>query len=90
MDLKTPGTNGVQATRRIRDEYPRTRVLILTTYDTDEWVFDAIRDTAAGKTPVAHAIAGKLLAHVARQAPVPTALGANLTDRSPPSLSATT
>jgi NarL family two-component system response regulator LiaR len=48
MDLKMPIMNGVQATRAIRDQYPGVRVLVLTTYDADEWVFDAIRSGAAG------------------------------------------
>lgn len=48
MDLKMPGLNGVQATRHIHQGYPGVRVLILTTYDDDEWVFDAIRSGAAG------------------------------------------
>lgn len=48
MDLKMPVMNGVQATRLIRQKYPDVKVLVLTTYDADEWVFDAIRSGAAG------------------------------------------
>ena len=48
MDLKMPGLNGVEATRRIRSGYPAIKVLVLTTYDDDEWVFDAIRAGASG------------------------------------------
>ena len=48
MDLKMPLADGVTATRRIRDRYPEVRVLVLTTYDADEWVFDAVRSGAAG------------------------------------------
>ena len=43
MDLRMPIMNGIQATRKIREQYPASHVLILTTYDDDEWVFDAIR-----------------------------------------------
>jgi two-component system, NarL family, response regulator LiaR len=48
MDLKMPIMNGVQATRLIRERFPETHVLVLTTYDMDEWVFDAIRSGAEG------------------------------------------
>lgn len=48
MDLKMPRLNGIQATRRISLALPETKVLALTTYDADEWVFDAIRAGAAG------------------------------------------
>jgi DNA-binding NarL/FixJ family response regulator len=48
MDLKMPVMNGVQATRYIRQKYPDVKILVLTTYDADEWVFDAIRSGAAG------------------------------------------
>ena len=48
MDLKMPVMNGIQATRQIRQKYPSVKILVLTTYDADEWVFDAIRSGAAG------------------------------------------
>ena len=48
MDLKMPVMNGIQATRLIRERFPAVKVLVLTTYDADEWVFDAIRAGAAG------------------------------------------
>ncbi|MFZ1769704.1 MAG: response regulator transcription factor [Caldilinea sp.] len=48
MDLRMPVMNGIQATERIRQAHPATRVLVLTTYDDDEWVFDAIRAGASG------------------------------------------
>jgi NarL family two-component system response regulator LiaR len=48
MDLKMPGMNGIQATQKINELYPHIKVLVLTTYAADEWVFDAIRSGAAG------------------------------------------
>ncbi|MBI5960270.1 MAG: response regulator transcription factor [Chloroflexi bacterium] len=48
MDLKMPGMNGIHATRALREQYPQIRVLVLTTYDGDEWVVDAIRSGADG------------------------------------------
>lgn len=48
MDLRMPVMNGIQATARIRQAHPTVRVLVLTTYDDDEWVFDAIRAGANG------------------------------------------
>lgn len=48
MDLKMPVLNGVQATRKISTAYPEISILILTTYDDDEWIFDAIRSGADG------------------------------------------
>ena len=48
MDLKMPGVNGIQATRGIHGDHPEIKILVLTTYGDDEWVFDAIRSGAAG------------------------------------------
>jgi DNA-binding NarL/FixJ family response regulator len=43
MDLQMPRISGVVATREITTRLPRTRVVVLTTYDDDELVFEAIR-----------------------------------------------
>ena len=48
MDIKMPRLNGIQATRQIVAALPKTQIIILTTYDTDDWVFDGIRAGAVG------------------------------------------
>jgi DNA-binding NarL/FixJ family response regulator len=48
LDLKMPIMNGIQTTKQVRSTYPQVRILILTTYDADEWLFDAIRNGAHG------------------------------------------
>lgn len=48
MDLKMPRLNGIHATRRIIQQAPGVKVLALTTYDGDEWLFDALRAGACG------------------------------------------
>ncbi|MCJ7715914.1 MAG: response regulator transcription factor [Anaerolineales bacterium] len=48
MDLKMPTMNGIVATRKIKEKYPDIFVLVLTTYDDDEWIFDAFRSGAEG------------------------------------------
>ncbi len=48
MDLKMPRLGGIPATRRICTELPDTQVIILTTYDTDDLVFEGIKAGAKG------------------------------------------
>ena len=48
MDVRMPGTDGIEATRRIVAAGGDTRVLILTTFDLDEYAFSALRAGASG------------------------------------------
>ena len=48
MDVRMPGMDGIEATRRIGQAGLPTRVLVLTTFDLDEHVYDALRAGASG------------------------------------------
>ncbi len=48
MDIRMPHMDGVEATRRILHAYPQARIIILTTFDDDEYVFEALRAGALG------------------------------------------
>jgi DNA-binding NarL/FixJ family response regulator len=48
MDVRMPGMNGIEATRKLLAASKRTRVLMLTTFDLDEYVVDAFRAGASG------------------------------------------
>jgi len=48
MDVRMPHVDGIEATRRIVAEAPRSRVLILTTFDLDEYAFAGLRAGASG------------------------------------------
>ena len=48
MDVRMPRMNGIEATRAIVTEHPAVRVLVLTTFDLDEYAFAALRAGASG------------------------------------------
>ena len=48
MDIRMPGLDGIEATRQLLAEVPETRVVILTTFDLDDYIVDAFRAGASG------------------------------------------
>ena len=48
MDIRMPRVDGVEATRVVSEESPATRILVLTTFDLDEYIIDALRAGASG------------------------------------------
>ncbi|TQL02588.1 response regulator transcription factor [Cellulomonas sp. SLBN-39] len=48
VDVRMPRLDGIAATRAVVAEHPGTRVLVLTTFDLDEYVYDALRAGASG------------------------------------------
>jgi DNA-binding NarL/FixJ family response regulator len=48
LDIRMPGQNGIETTQRLKREYPDVKVIILTTYEEDDYVFGALRAGAEG------------------------------------------
>ncbi|MBO5240425.1 MAG: response regulator transcription factor [Clostridia bacterium] len=48
MDIRMPNMNGVVATRRMKEEYPNVKVVILTTFDDSDYILNAINNGASG------------------------------------------
>jgi DNA-binding NarL/FixJ family response regulator len=48
MDLKMPNLDGIEATRRIVSEHPEIKILVLTTFDADSYIMQALRAGASG------------------------------------------
>ncbi|MGN6711083.1 response regulator transcription factor [Anaerocolumna jejuensis] len=48
MDIRMPEMDGVKCTKIIKENYPEIKIIILTTFDDDEYIFSALRDGASG------------------------------------------
>ena len=48
MDIRMPGKDGVEGTRLIKNRYPNVKVIVLTTFDDDEYVYGALKYGASG------------------------------------------
>jgi DNA-binding NarL/FixJ family response regulator len=48
LDIQMPGLNGIEVTRRIKAERPAVRVMVLTAYDDDPYIFAALQAGASG------------------------------------------
>jgi DNA-binding NarL/FixJ family response regulator len=48
MDINLPGMNGIQCVARLKDRMPKTHILMLTTYDESDLIFDSLRAGANG------------------------------------------
>lgn len=48
MDIKMPKVNGVDATKMIKRDYPDIKVIVLTTFNDEEYIYDALKNGASG------------------------------------------
>ena len=83
MDLKMPGVDGVEATAKIVAAQPAVKVLILTTFDTDTFVLQALRAGASGyvlKDAEPAAIASSIMAVVSGERVMASAVANRVLD----------
>jgi DNA-binding NarL/FixJ family response regulator len=50
MDIRMPVMDGIEATRLVKEKYPHIKIIILTTFDEDEYIFDVLKNGADGYT----------------------------------------
>lgn len=84
MDVRMPGMDGLAATRAIKRELPETRVLVLTTYDTQESVLEGLRAGADGyllKGASKHELVGAIRAVLRGEQAVQPGLAASILRR---------
>jgi DNA-binding NarL/FixJ family response regulator len=48
MDIKMPEVTGVEATRMIKKDFPEVKVIVLTTFNDDEYIYEALKNGASG------------------------------------------
>jgi DNA-binding NarL/FixJ family response regulator len=84
MDLRLPGIGGVEATMAIRKEFPDARVVVLTTFDTDEDIYRAMQSGAKSyllKDTPEDELAATIRAVHAGEQPLPPKMAKRLADR---------
>ncbi|RKE60540.1 response regulator transcription factor [Microbacterium sp. AG238] len=92
MDVRMPGLDGIEATRQLTAGLPDTRIIVLTTYDLDEFAFGALRAGAAGfllKNTRPDELVAAVRAVTAGDAVVSPRITAKLIDAAMPHLSPT-
>ena len=86
MDLRMPVLGGLRATQALCREFPGTRILVLTTYDGDEEIYQALRAGASGyllkDVPEAELAAAIRAVHLGRRV-IPSEIALRLADRLP-------
>ncbi len=48
MDIKMPNVNGVKATKMIKRDFPNIKIIVLTTFNDDEYIYEALKSGASG------------------------------------------